>query len=129
MDEQDKAIVKSLVSFAWADGKVTFEEKEVLEAFLQAFNATREDAAEIREYAKQTRSLDDIPLTDLSADNRRLLLQHAVLITFIDGEQAPEEKKLLEQLCAKLRIPADEAAGLFAVAEDRAKRLVGLLPD
>jgi tellurite resistance protein len=127
MHEQDKAIVKSLVSVAWADGKVTFEETEVLEALLQAFDATREEAAEIREYAKVKRSIDDIPLTELSADDRRALLQHAVLITFIDGEQAPEERTLLEQLCVRLRISAEEAPALIAAAEGRAKRFLDLL--
>jgi tellurite resistance protein len=127
MHEEDKAIVKSLVSVAWADGKVTFEETEVLEALLQAFDAKPAEAAEIREYAKQRRTLDDIPLTDLSADNRRALIQHAVLITFIDGEQAPDEKKMLDQLAAKLRIPAEEAPGLIAAAEERAKRFLDVL--
>jgi tellurite resistance protein len=127
MHEQDKAIVKSLVSVAWADGKVTFEETEVLEALLQAFEATPEEAVEIRQYAKQTRGIDDIPLTELSAEDRRALLQHAVLLTFIDGEQAPEEKKLVEQLCVKLRIPAEETPDLIAAAEGRAKRFLDLL--
>jgi len=127
MHEEDKAIVKSLVSVAWADGKVTFEETEVLEALLQAFDATPEEAVEIREYAKQKRSIDDIPLTDLSAEDRRALLQHAVLLTFIDGEQAPEEKVLLEQLCAKLRISPEEAPALIEAASGRAKRFLDLL--
>jgi tellurite resistance protein len=127
MHEQDIAIVKSLVSVAWADGKVTFEETEVLEALLQAFEANSQEANEIREYAKQKRSIDDIPLTELSAEDRRALLQHAVLLTFIDGEQAPEEKKMLEELCTKLRIPAEEAPNLIAAAEGRAKRFLDLL--
>ena len=83
-----------------------------------------EEAAEIREYAKTPRTLADIPLTELSADDRRILLQHAVLLTFIDGEQAPQEKALLTELCDKLRIPADEAKSLLGAAEGRAKRFL-----
>ena len=64
----------------------------------------------MREYAKTPRTLADIPLTELSADDRRMLLQHAVLLTFIDGEQAPREKKMLTSSATKLRIPAEEAA-------------------
>jgi tellurite resistance protein len=127
MHEQDRAILKSLVSVAWADGRVTTEESEVLEGLLQAFEATAEEAAEIRDYAKSPRTLSDIPLTELSADDRRILLQHAVLLTFMDGEQAPEEKALLSELCEKLRIPADEAKSLLAAAEGRAKRFLDLL--
>src|SRR5689334_21101222 len=124
MHEQDRAILKALVSVAWADGKVSTEETEVLEALFQAFEATPEEQAELREYAGVPRSLDDIPLSDLSGDDRRILLQHAVLITFIDGQQAPEEKVFLGKLCDKLRIPADEARGLLAAAEGRAKRFL-----
>jgi tellurite resistance protein len=127
MHEEDKAILKSLVSVAWADGRVTSEETDVIEAILQAFDASPEDTAEMRAYAKTRRTLADIPLTDLSADDRRLLVQHAVLLTFIDGAQSPEEKTLLGQLCEKLRIPANEATSLLSAAEGRAKRFLDLL--
>ena len=127
MHEQDKAILKSLVSVAWADGRVTTEETDIIEAILQAFDATPEDTVEMRAYAKTRRTLADIPLTDLSADDRRLLVQHAVLLTFIDGAQSPEEKKLLTQLCEKLRIPTNEATSLLSAAESRAKRFLDLL--
>jgi tellurite resistance protein len=127
MHEEDKAILKSLVSVAWADGRVTSEETDIIEALLQAFDATPEDTAEMRSYAKTRRTLADIPLTELSADDRRLLVQHAVLLTFIDGAQSSEEKTLLAQLCEKLRIPANEATSLLSAAESRAKRFLDLL--
>lgn len=127
MHEQDAAILRSLVSVAWADGRVADEEMEVVEALLLAFGATPEEAAELRAYAKTPRSLDDIPLSDLSATDRRALLQHAVLLTFIDGEQSDVEKRLVGELATKLRIPADEASALMAVAEARAQRFVQAL--
>jgi tellurite resistance protein len=127
MHEEDKAILKSLVSVAWADGRVTSEETDIIDAILQAFEASPEDAAEMRAYAETRRTLADIPLTDLSADDRRLLVQHAVLLTFIDGAQSPEEKTLLAQLCEKLRIPPAEATSLLSAAESRAKRFLDLL--
>ncbi len=70
MHEEDKSILKSLVSVAWADGRISHEETEVLEALFQAFEVTEEEEAEIREYAKTPRTLADIPLTELSADDR-----------------------------------------------------------
>ena len=78
MHEQNMAILKGLVSVAWADGKVAQEELEVIEALLDAFEATPSEATEVRTYAKEHKSLDDIPITDLSFDDRRVLLQHAV---------------------------------------------------
>jgi tellurite resistance protein len=127
MHEQNLAILKGLVSVAWADGRVAQEEKEVIEALLQAFEASPSEAAEVRKYAEAKRSLDDIPITELSFDDRRVLLQHAVLLTYIDGEQHETEKKLLEELCERLRIPGLEAKGLIDAAEERAKKFLNLL--
>jgi uncharacterized membrane protein YebE (DUF533 family) len=126
MHEQNLAILKSLVCVAWADGVFSDAEKEMVEALIAAFEATDAEAAEIRAYASVKRTLDDIPLTDLSADDRRLLVQHAVLLTFVDGEQAESEKAFITALCKRLRIPDDEAASLTEAASSRAKRFLAL---
>lgn len=127
MHTQNLAILKGLVSVAWADGRMAGEEKEVLEALLQAFEATPSEAHEVRLFAREPKRLSDVPLTDLSADARRLLLQHAVLLSFVDGEQDVTEKKLIDELCEVLRIPSIESRGLVAAAEERAKSLLKLL--
>ena len=127
MHIQNLAILKGLVSVAWADGRLAGEEREVLEALLQAFGANASEAHEIRLYAREPKKLSDVPLHDLSADARRLLLQHAVLLSFVDGEQHDSEKKLIDELCEVLRIPGIESRGLIAAAEERAKSLLNLL--
>jgi tellurite resistance protein len=127
MEDYQEAMVKSLVAVAWADGRVEAEETEVIEALLSAFEISQEDSDRIREYAKSPRSLDDIPITDLSAADRRVLLQHAVILTYIDGKQSEEETKLLGDLVQKLRVPADEAKEILAAADERAKRLLAFL--
>ena len=121
------AILKGLVSVAWADGRMAGEEKEVLEALLQAFEATPSEAHEVRLFARDPKKLSDVPLHDLSADARRLLLQHAVLLSFVDGEQDQKEKQIIDELCEVLRIPSIESRGLVAAAEERAKSLLKLL--
>ncbi len=127
MHQQNMAILKGLVSVAWADGRVAAEELEVIDALLDAFEASASEAKELRLYAEQPRSLDDVPVTDLSFDDRRVLLNHAVLLTYIDGEQHEKEKELLEQLCERLRIPSLEAKGLIDAASVRAKGFLDLL--
>lgn len=116
-------MVKALVSVAWADGHVTGEESEVIEALLQAFGATASERHEVKVYAAVPRTLEDVPLTDLSYDDRRVLLQHAVLLTHADGQPADAEKQLLDELCKKLRIPDVEAKGIIEVAEQRARAM------
>ena len=124
MHEQDLAMVKGLVSVAWADGHVAGEESEVIEALLQAFNATPSEKREIEAYAAIPRTIDDVPVTELSYDDRRVLLQHAVLITHADGQHNDDEKRMLDALCERLRIPNVEAKGIIDAAARRAKAML-----
>ena len=127
MHDQDIAIVKALVPVAWADGVFADPERETLEALLDAYDATDDEKAQLREYAKERKTIDDINLQDLSADDRRVLLQHAVLLSFADGDQSSEEITFLDLLAAKLKIPADEAKAMMAAAAERAKKFLNLL--
>jgi tellurite resistance protein len=127
MQDYQEAMLKSLVAIAWADGRVEAEETEVIEALLSAFEVSGPDADVIREYAKTPRAIADVPVSDLSAADRRALIQHAVILTYIDGTQSEDEKQVLADLVTKLRVPADEAKDILAAAEERAKRLISLL--
>ncbi len=127
MHEQDMAIVKALVPMAWADGVFAEKEKQTLDALLDAFDASEAEKAQLRDYAKEKRTLDDIQLQDLSADDRRLVLQHAVLLSFVDGHQGPEEAAMLTAMVHKLKIPEAEAKGILEAATARAKSHLALL--
>ena len=127
MDDQDIAVVKALVPVAWADGVFAAKEKEMLEALLDAYRATDSEKEMIHEYAERRRTLDDIDVQELSADDRRVLLQHAVLLTFADGEQSSEEVEILNGLSKKLRIPDDEAHTLLIAGAERAKKFLALI--
>jgi len=127
MHEQDLAIVRALVPVAWADGVFAEREGEMLDALLDAYGATDGEKRMLREYAAQRRTVDDIDVQNLSADDRRVLLQHAVLLTFADGSQANEELALLKALAEKLRIPAAEAAALMEAGAERARKYLHLI--
>jgi uncharacterized membrane protein YebE (DUF533 family) len=127
MHHEDTAIVKALIPVAWADGVFEDREKQMVDALLDAYGATDKEKEIIHEYAEQRRTLDDIDLQELSADDRRVLLQHAVLLTFADGDQSREEADLLDALSKKLRIPDDEAKALVTAAGERAKKYLHLI--
>jgi tellurite resistance protein len=127
MHEQEMAILKALVPVAWADGNYTDHEKETLEGLLAAYDATPEEKVQILGYAAEKKTLADINLQDLGAQDRRVLLQHAVLLTYASGDQNAEDAKFLEQLAAHLKIPADEAKSVMAAAAERAKKLLSHL--
>ena len=112
---------------AWADGRVAAEEREVIDAVLDAFHATPSEAREMRKYAETPRTLDDIQITDLSCGDRRTLLQYSVLLSHVDGELHAKEVEILKTLCERLRIEDAEAKGIIAAATQRAKELSELL--
>lgn len=127
MHSENVAILKSLVSVAWADGEYGPQEAEMVDALLVAFDATEEQSKELRDYAKTKRGLDDVPIEDLSADDLRVLVQHAVLLSFIDGSQNEKEKTFIAELARYVGIPDAEAKQLIESAEGRAKRNLRLL--
>ncbi len=127
MHSQNMAIVKSLVTVAWADGEFADAEREMVEALISAFQANEDQAKEIREYAATKKTIEDVPAEDLSDDDCRVLLQHAVLLSYVDGNQAESEKALILALADKLNIPDDESKALIDLAETRAKRFLNLL--
>ena len=124
MHEQDKAILQGLVCVAWSDGKFEDREREMLDALLEGFHASDEEKSELASYAAEKKGLDDIPLNELSFGDRRNLFNHAVVLTWIDGEQHDDEVKFLEALRDKLHITEDEAQEISAVATTRAKELL-----
>jgi uncharacterized tellurite resistance protein B-like protein len=129
MHDQDLAIVKALVPVAWADGVFADRERQMLDALLDAYKATDGEKKLVHEYAEQRRTLEDIELQELSADDRRVLFQHAVLLTFADGDQSPDEVELLKALSKRLRLPDGDAEALMEVGAWRAKKHLHLIRD
>jgi uncharacterized membrane protein YebE (DUF533 family) len=127
MHEQDIAIVKALIPVAWADGVFAKQENEMLDALLDAYRASDREKEMLHEYAEKRRTLDDIDLQELSADDRRILLQHAVLLTFADGDQSSEELAFLQALSKRLRLPDGEARVLMDAGAERAKKYLRLI--
>jgi len=127
MHDQDMAIVKALVPVAWADGVFAQPEKEMIDAVLDAYRASDKEKEIVHEYAETKRTLDDIDTQELSADDRRILFQHAVLLSFADGDQSPDEVTFLQALAKKLRLPDDDVKSLMLAGADRAKKYLKLL--
>lgn len=124
MTPGEKNIVKSLIAVAWADGRIEESETSVVEGMLAGFDASEAEEAELVEYAKTPRTLDrDIPLAELSQDERELLLSNAALLTLADGKRSIEEARALSHLVKVLGLSADESRRIISEAQDGALRL------
>ncbi len=127
LDDKKKKLLRLLVALAWADGRVDQEEMEVVEAMLDAFGAEKGEGDDIREWAKQPRSLDEIDVSDITEDDAELVLFQAVFLTFIDGEQSKEEIDLLNTFSAKIGLSPDRAKTVLDRATLKAKELLPVL--
>jgi tellurite resistance protein len=109
---------------AWADGKLESGESSVIEGLLTGFDASESEEKEILEYARTRRTLaKDIPLGELSREDRELLLANAALLTHADGEQSSPETEVLAQLIEILGFSDAEAHEILAGADDGALQL------
>jgi tellurite resistance protein len=124
MTPNEKKIVKSLVAVAWADGKVEQVETAVIAGLLCGFDATQEEEREILDYAKEQRSLEaDIPLGELTVEDREILFANAALLTNADGEQTADEKAVLDKLVGVLALPAKDVEVILDSVRDGALSL------
>jgi tellurite resistance protein len=124
MTPSEKNIVRSLVAVAWADGKLESGETSVIEGLLTGFDASDAEEQEILEYSRTRRSLEkDIPLDELSREDRELLLANAALLTHADGDQSKSETEVLGQLIELLGFSDAEAHEILASADDGALQL------
>lgn len=123
MTPAEMRVLKSLVAVIWADGKVEGAESSVLEGLIAGFGATDKEEAEVLEWAKVPRTLDDVPLNELTQEDRELLLGNAALITIADGEQSASEKEVLQRLIQLLEFPDVKAQEILDSTRDGAIQL------
>ena len=130
MTPSEKNIVKALVAVAWADGRVSAPESGVIEGMLCGFAATDDEEREILEYAEQRRTLTgDAPISELSREDRELLLANAALLTHADGEQSESERELLQKLVGLLGLSTSDAQHIIdSVRRDAASAPDEVLP-
>jgi uncharacterized tellurite resistance protein B-like protein len=123
MTPAEMRVLKSLVAVMWADGKVEGSESSVLEGLIAGFGASDQEEAEVLGWAKTPRSLDDVPLSELTQEDRELLLGNAALITLADGEQSASEKEILQRLVQLLGFSDAKAQEIIDSTRDGAIQL------
>ncbi len=124
MTPAETNIVKSLIAVAWADGQMENAEASVVEGLLVGFDASAEEEKTLLEWAKTPRSLDkDIPVADMTEEDRELLLANAALLVLSDGVQTDEETKALAELVRILGLKDAEAKKIIEGSKDGALSL------
>jgi uncharacterized tellurite resistance protein B-like protein len=109
MTPEEKTIVHALVAVAWVDGEMQAHEAGAVQGLLAAFDASPEETSEVLEFAKSPRTLRDIDVGSLSAEDRILLLHNAAELVCSDGVETDAELGLIAELVTMLDIPPEEA--------------------
>ncbi|MCA9647839.1 MAG: TerB family tellurite resistance protein [Polyangiaceae bacterium] len=120
MTPEEKNIVRSLIAVAWADGEVAAPEEGVIDGFLGLYDASDEEEAELKEFAKERKTLDDVPFDELDDEGKEILLSNAALLSAADGKTSESEQKLLDELVKRLKLNEAEAKRIIASARDGA---------
>lgn len=120
MTPEEKNIVRSLIAVAWADGEVAAPEEGVIDGFLGLYDASDEEEAELKEFAKERKTLDDVPFDELDDEGKEILLSNAALLSAADGKTSDSEQKLLDELVKRLQLDAAQAKRIIASARDGA---------
>ena len=124
MDNQNRVIMKTLAEMAWADGKVTEEEKALLFRVCLQMGATPEEAEELKEALGQPSQTSEGDLKEALPDKASRLNVMRILMTmsFIDGALDFAEFDVIEGKAKELGLTADELETLrreaLAAAED-----------
>lgn len=109
MTPEEKTIVRVLVAVAWVDGEMQAPEAGVIDGLLALFDASKEEADEVLEFAKTPRTLRDVDVSHLSDDDKDTLLRNAALVIAADRVETDGERRIVAQLAKILEIDADQA--------------------
>lgn len=128
MTPNEKNVLKSLIVVAWADGTVKEPEQGLLDGLMWAFGASDEEEQELRDWGSKKRKLDeDLPVSELSPEDKELLLAHAALMCHADGKQTKAETKVLSSLIELLGYDDESAKPILDTARERAGKLASRL--
>lgn len=116
------AVLKAVVCVAWADGLFKDPERRALEGVLAACHLSPEEAAEVRTYAAQPRTLAELDIRGLSAEDRRAVVLHAVALAHADNDYSLLEQHAVLGLCERLGLPAAETQSLVGMLKRRMNR-------
>ena len=121
---QDRTILQALLMIAWADGQISPSEREMIEQLLTAYDPTDAEAAEVLAWIEAPHPPVDLPLQSLSTADRQLVLNHAVVLSRLDGEVTDRERHAVETLGRRLGFNYDTCRAVVAAVEARTRRLV-----
>jgi tellurite resistance protein len=114
------AVLKTLACVAWADERIASREQALLEGFAERWGLTEPELDELREFGRHHRTLDEAPLDELEDDEKQSVVEQAVMLALIDGDDDPKERAVIVDLVTRLGV---DATALVKSAVERMRRI------
>lgn len=121
MMRREQILLGALSAIAWADGKLLAAEAALFREVVDALSLGAVDRAAALAAVLSPPAIAALPLSALSAEDRRWLLSFGYLMIHADGTVLDEELAALRAVADALGVPWAEALDLF----DQAGALLG----
>lgn len=113
-----QGILQGVLFMELADGELHPDEKDLIQVIAERFDLSEEELAEAIGDARSV-SLDDIR-QGLDHEDRKTVVQYAVMAAYADGNMDAKEEKFLHQLEKRLGMNADDLRGLEELGRELA---------
>lgn len=112
VDDNEKALVKTLVKAIWADGTMAGEEREMLGGILAQLGASPEEVMEVGKMLQAPPDLEDIREQVPDYESRCDILKFVLAMALADGRVNISELRFLNKMAQTLEIKPDDVERL-----------------
>ncbi len=103
LSEAEKVdLIEVLVALAWADGRLSPEERRLIEHQIEHAELSADTARRLRAHLERPFPVQQLELTPLAPTARRFVLEKAALLSLIDDDLDPSEVRVLEEVALGL---------------------------
>jgi uncharacterized membrane protein YebE (DUF533 family) len=107
-----------LITMAWADGRVTDQEKEGVRAAASIFNLTKELRERLDQLLEKPIDIDELLVDELSTRDRAFAFVAATWMSAVDEDVDAKEEELLDKLASLLELTPERRQELAQIAHD-----------
>lgn len=114
-----QGILQGVLFMELADGELHPDEKDLIQVIAERFDLTEDELADAIGDARSL-SVDDIRQS-LDHEDRRTVVQYAVMAAYADGNMDAKEEKFLHELEKRLGMDAEDLRGMEELGRELAK--------
>jgi uncharacterized tellurite resistance protein B-like protein len=119
MEQLIKGILQGVLAMSLCDGELQAEERKLLRTLAERFSLSEEDLAEALGDAR-TQDVDGLR-TRLDHEDRKVVLQYAIMAAYADGHMDQKEQEFLSHLEARFGLTKKDIRGMERLGRELKK--------